>query len=681
MPGPSLATPVAASKVTRAPFRTDIQGLRAIAVLLVVVYHAGLPLHGGYIGVDVFFVISGFLITNHLLSEVYAGGRMRFARFYARRVRRILPASFVVLVATIVASLVLMPPALLGSVMRGAMATALYVPNLLFAWEGTDYLAETAPSPFQHYWSLGVEEQFYLLWPLALVLAWRFVRGSRRALAIVVAVLVVLSFVAGLALTYRSQPWAFFSLPTRAWELGAGALVAIGGPQLAHVIRPTVAAVGGWLGLAALAAGALLFDETTAFPGTAALVPVLGTAALIFFGQVGSRWAPTALLSVRPAQFIGAISYSLYLVHWPLLVLPTYLSGRAVELPLWQSVLLGLAGVPLAWLLYRFVENPVRTSTFLSTRRSWVSLALAAVASVLTIVLAIGVTIYSETRPTSSDRTAAGSGELTTPPVFTDYVPKNLTPSIAAASDDNPAIYADGCHLDAPTVAVQDCVFGDLDADAAVVLFGDSHAAQLFPALERAATDEGFALHVFTKSSCPSARVTILDDGVPYTGCDRWREDVVERIAEIAPEVVVMSNFAEYPDQGAGGIPDAVWSTGLEDTIAALPETTRAVIVGDTPSFSQTPAVCLSANIESAGRCSEPREEAAHLDRAALERRVAESTDSTFVDLTDLLCDATTCGTIIGADLVYRDAHHLTATFSRLLAPTIWSAIAEWVER
>jgi len=677
LPTTAPAQPVA---IKRAQFRGDIQGLRAIAVLLVVAFHASLPLPGGYIGVDVFFVISGFLITNHLLAEVYTDGRLQFGRFYARRVRRILPASFVVLVGTIVAAVIFVPPALLTAVMREAMATALYVPNLLFAWQGTDYLAETAPSPFQHYWSLGVEEQFYLLWPLALVLLWMLVRHSRRALTIAVAVLVLLSFTFGLVLTYRSQPWAFFSLPARAWELGVGALVAIGGPQLARLVSPLVAAIGGWLGVAALAIGALLFNETTAFPGTAALVPVLGAAAIIFFGQVASRFGPTAALSVRPMQFIGAISYSLYLVHWPLLIIPTFIGGKAIDLPLWATVLLALVGVPLAWLLYRFVENPVRTSRALSSRRPRFSILLALVASVLTVALAGAVTFGVASRPTSSSRDAAVVTELTGVPTFTDFVPANLSPSIAEASSDNPSIYASGCHLDQVTETVQDCVYGDAASETDAVLFGDSHAAQWFPGLERVAEEQGLRLHVFTKSSCPSATVTILEKGVPYAGCDRWRAAVIDRIAELEPQLVVLSNFAVYPDQGADGIADDVWSAGLEATINAMPDATRTVVFADTPSFTETPAICLSANIDSADRCSAPRSQAAHEARAAIERDAAADSGAAFADFTDLICDADTCGTIIGSTLVYRDAHHISATFSTLLAPNIWRGIRELLQ-
>src|SRR5690625_3280952 len=211
----------------KSSFRPDVQGLRAIAVRLVVLYHAGLQtLSGGFVGVDVFFVISGFLITTHLLESLQTHGRIPFASFYAKRARRILPASLLVAGLTVVAAWLWMPPLLMTQVFEGAVATALYVPNILFAVEGTEYLAETSPSVFQHYWSLGIEEQFYLFWPAILAAGFWLARRSERRLLYGVAALTLVSFIACVVWMDISQSWTFFSLPTRAWELGVGGLLA-----------------------------------------------------------------------------------------------------------------------------------------------------------------------------------------------------------------------------------------------------------------------------------------------------------------------------------------------------------------------------------------------------------------------------------------------------------------------
>jgi peptidoglycan/LPS O-acetylase OafA/YrhL len=255
-------------------FRPDIQALRAIAVSTVLLFHAGVPgFDGGFVGVDVFFVISGFLITTHLVHELEREGRVRLALFYARRARRILPAAMVVLAATVVAVILVVPPPLAAGFLRDAAATAVYAPNIAFAVQGTDYLAESAPSPFQHYWSLGVEEQFYLGWPLLLGLLWLLLRRRRARVAVATVILVAVSFGAGVILTQVSPPWAFFGVGTRAWELGVGALVALATPALSRLPQAArlAAAV---IGLAGILASATLYSSAIAFPGVAAALQI-----------------------------------------------------------------------------------------------------------------------------------------------------------------------------------------------------------------------------------------------------------------------------------------------------------------------------------------------------------------------------------------------------------------------
>lgn len=658
--------------VRRAPFRRDIQGLRAVAVVLVVAFHANLPMPGGYIGVDVFFVISGFLITNHLLSEVQETGRLNFGRFYARRVLRILPASFVVLISTLVAALVVMPPALMRTVMHDAAATALYVPNVLFAWTGTDYLAETAPSPYQHYWSLGVEEQFYLVWPLVLVIIWKLSKGSLRTAGRAVVALVAASFAVSLWLTFESQPWAFFLLPSRGWQLGVGALIAVAGPSVVGRFRPWLVVALGWLGLGVVLAAALLLDANAVFPGYMALAPVLGAAAVIFFGQQETRFGPVALLGLRPMQFLGVISYSLYLVHWPLLVLPTHQSGRLVELPLVETVALAVFGVPLAWLLYRLVECPLRSARSLKDRRPRVSLLLAAAVSVVTASVALGSIVAVEARPMSSEQVAKPVQSLAQNPVFTSFVPQNMVPSIRDAPADIPSTYRSGCHLSFEDVVLPDCVFGDTDSKTSIALFGDSHAAQWFPALDALAADHKLRLEVFTKSSCPAVAATVLVKGIPYTKCDRWRERVIARLAEDPPDVVMLSSLGVYPGQGSYAATPEEWAEGLATTLRDLPGQSAAIVIADTPSMTETPAICLSANLTTAAACSRPLSEAVHSNFAAAEAKAAAAESATVFDFTRNLCDRTTCGVIMGSTLVYRDTNHLTATFASMLAPVMW---------
>jgi peptidoglycan/LPS O-acetylase OafA/YrhL len=632
----------------------------------VVLYHAGLPfLPGGYLGVDIFFVISGFLITSHLLRSLDVDGRINFAQFYARRIRRILPASFAVLILSIVASIIWVPPLLLEGVLQDAVATALYVPNYLFAAQGTDYLAETTPSVFQHYWSLGIEEQFYLIWPALLAGGFALTR-SRRMLFAAVAGLVVLSFAACVVLTTTLQPWAFFSLPTRAWELGVGGLVAFYLSVRPGGFARVPSAIIGWLGLFGLAASICLFDESTLFPGFAAAVPVLSVAAVILAGTSRPRLGPSRLLSTRPFQFVGLISYSLYLVHWPLLVIPQAAVGYYNPLPFSVKIALVIPAVLISYLLYRFIENPARDWEWLTSALSSRSILLAAGASLSSVAVcfaSIGLTgrVTLDAGKTAPELTA------TMNPLGTDFVPSNMTPSLRNAANDNPALYADGCHNDFEASDVAGCSFGD-PSSPKIVLFGDSHAAQWFPAVLAYASDQGYSVETHTKSSCPSITVDVFRAGSVYESCNEWRTAVIEKVASERPAMVLLSNYGQADLRESGSDYSTEWAEGLTSTITALQPFTQVGVIVDTPDFKQNPAICLSASLEDALDCSRTRDFALSSATRDAEDIAVKATGAYRIDLTDYICNSRVCPAVIGSHLVYRDAHHLTASFSASLA-------------
>lgn len=652
-------------------FRSDIQGLRAIAVGAVVLYHAGVSfLPGGYVGVDVFFVISGFLITSHLLTGLRRDGKIPFASFYARRARRILPASFLVVALSVVAALIWYPPLLMREVWQGAVSTALYVPNYLFAVEGTDYLAEATPSLFQHYWSLGIEEQFYLVWPALLVLVFFAVKGA-RSLFVVVAAVVVLSFAACVWLTFESQPWAFFSLPTRAWELGMGGLVAFLLSFRPEPLRGGVASVAGWVGVAGVTASVLFFTSETPFPGYWAAVPVVSTALVIVAGAAAPRLGPTTALSIRPMVFIGGISYSLYLVHWPALLVPQAAVGFQRPLPLWADLTIAALCVPVAWLMYRFVEEPGRKSRWLASARPRRTLFGAAAGSALLVVLATGANGISASTPLYVSSEAEAT-VISNPPLATTFVPKNLRPSLRAAAGDQPVVYDDGCHLDQGTTEGPDCIYGD-PGDPRIVLFGDSHGAQWFSALYGYAMSEGYSLESHTKSSCPSIDLPSTLDGVPYTSCFRWRDAIIERLNGDPPALVVISNRGGSAGLLADGSErNTVWADALDATLERIQAPT--VLIADTPDLGDTPSVCLSANLTTADVCGESREVAIGRTMNHVERQVARERGVKVIDLTDYLC-SDWCSPILGDTLVYRDGNHITGTFSSELAGVLGDAI------
>jgi peptidoglycan/LPS O-acetylase OafA/YrhL len=673
--GPSSVLPVERG------FRSDIEGLRAVAVLLVVLAHAGVPLlAGGYVGVDVFFVISGFLITSLLSRELERTGRISIPRFYARRAVRLLPAAAVVLIATLVAARLFLPVVRLGEYARDALAAAGYAANLRLAETGTDYLrADQSPSPFQHFWSLAVEEQFYLVWPLLMLAAatlWR----RRRPLAAILGVLVAVSFVLSVTETARSAPWAYFGPHTRAWELGAGALLALAARRINGLPAPARAALG-WAGLAAILLAALWFDDATAYPGWRALLPVAGAVALIAAGGAGAG----RLLDRRPMQIIGRLSYGWYLWHWPVLLIAPVALGTSGSAG--QKLALAAAALGLAWCSYRWVESPLRHRAALH-RRARRGLGLGAVlsasvagAAVLLMLLPHAVPVgdrQADLRAAldaAADPAAVLSQAIATAP---REMPANLTPKLTRAAGDRARVWSDGCHADVPvTTAPEGCVYGDPAGATTVVLFGDSHAAHWFPAMERLAIQHRLRLVELTKTSCSAVDVPLYLPAMKreYTECTAFRRSAVARIERLRPSLVVIGSTFNYEPARPAGDPAAQWRDGWKRTFGQLERSgARVVAIADTPHMGSSVPECLAIKKTTAG-CS--RSLTSSL-RGPAQRQAfltfAGSPDVTIIDPIRWFC-TDTCPPVIGNMLVYRDSNHMTSAYSTALAPLLDAAM------
>ncbi|SEL54962.1 Peptidoglycan/LPS O-acetylase OafA/YrhL, contains acyltransferase and SGNH-hydrolase domains [Rhodococcus maanshanensis] len=706
--GDRLADPATTRSGTS--FRPDIEGLRAVAVVMVVLFHAGVPgVGGGFVGVDVFFVVSGFLITGMLWRDVSTTGTVGLARFYGARARRLLPAGGLVLVVTAICSALLLPPLQARDVLGDEIASALYVGNYRFALHGTDYLAADAPpSPFQHFWSLGVEEQFYLLWPALIIgAAWLVRRTSRRNRAaatpsaapylLVLALVAAASFAISLVWTDTLPPWAFFSLPSRAWELAAGGLVALSARGWSR-LPSAAAALAGWSGLALLVLACTRLDETTPYPGTAALLPVLGTVLVIGAGCATPRWGVGPGLALPPVRAVGRVSYSWYLWHWPVLLLVPALIGHPLDLT-GRLGALALSG-GLAVLTLHLVENPVRFAAPLriSAARSLalggIITAVAVCAGLLLLLarpvpvghgaaaadLTVATARMPVATPTVNPHDAAVQ-QLTaqvqaavTESAATLAVPSNLSPALADAPADKPEVFANGCVRSWLEVGVSECASGDPFSTTTVALVGDSHAAMWSPAFESATEQRHWRLETLGKVTCPLLDLPITSPylGREYSECEQWRGQVVARLQAERPQLIVLSMSRRYGGDFGFIAYDPAWLDSLTRMVAQLRATGAAVLVlGPIPDPHSTVPTCLSAHLDDVTACSPPRPVAVNAGGIAAEAAATAAGGGQYADLTELFCTADRCPVIVGKDLVFRDDNHLTLEHALALTPVV----------
>ena len=707
-------------------FRPDIEGLRAVAVVAVILYHARLlGVHGGFVGVDVFFVVSGYLITRLILGELARTGRVGLAAFWGRRARRLLPASALVIVVTAIASHVILPPLTQDSVAVDVVAATTFTSNFVFAQRlGTYFgaqLGATTPSPLLNFWSLSLEEQFYLCWPPLMALLLRRPREYRRLLLIVIVVLGSAGFVLAAWLTPRAPSWAFYLLPTRMGELLAGALLAVLGTQVLR-IAPVVRAVLGWAGLAVIVVICFRFTETMPWPGVAVLVPVIATAALIVGGRVeGVAWAPARALGNPVALWIGRRSYALYLWHWPVLVLA---EARAGSLSWPARVTAIVLATGLSVLSYRFVEDPVRHDRRLAAVPAR-SLALGG--AMVLVGLSAGWALAASTPDLTGDRVAttpqlvlapagtaapatpgspgvatattapaAATGGATSTPAGPPAlaaggqldaivasmqqaleaatqpapVPANLRPPLAAARD-HAVPYDEDCVNVGRDQRLKPCSYGVEGAPRTMVLYGDSHAVHWFEPLQQIAQQRGYELVVLAKGGCPVTDVTVQTPILKVT-CPPYRDAAIQWIADHQPAVVIVSNaYTQYDDDAA------TWAAGADRTMARLTAVApHVVVLGDNPTSRTDPPSCLSGSMGNAAACATTRERAVRPDRIAGEADAAHAHGATFVDTTDWFCTPTTCPAVVGDLLVLRDQTHLTPPMAEFVAPLLDAVLA-----
>lgn len=643
-------------------FRTDIEGLRAISIIGVVLYHAKIGgFAGGFVGVDIFFVISGFLICRLLFAELISTNRIDLAAFWTRRARRLLPNATLTLLAVLFVGAFLTPSFLRETVARDVVSAALYFANYHFASKSVDYFRHEDPlSPVMHFWSLSIEEQFYIVWPVALLAIAVLAKKNKFGVwAVVLGLVWTSSFLFSVFIVTENQPVAFFHTGARVWQLATGGLIALG-TFVPWRFSRRVASLVACAGIAAIASSIAAFSDSILYPGLWALAPTLGAASVVVsgVGQPSEIW-PLRILGNPFFRWIGARSYSWYLWHWPVIVFAQQLAASE-QMAAAMSVPISLA---IASLVYAMLEDPVRRGALWNCPQR---------TSLVGAGAAIGITVAASAVFTGSQ--------------FRSTASQVLVAQLKTASSDHGRNYADNCHLPYDVVTQPSCLYGDAAGQRRAVLFGDSHAAQWFAPLDAAARAARWKFQSWTKSSCPSVDIAVWypPRKAAFTACDAWRSETVRALVRLPPDVLFISNLTDY----SGWILDksnnavlfnenarAVWRDGFRRLLALLVTSgLRVVVIRDTPTAYKSFAACIGTG--GGTICDRPRDQA--LDPKSPDIEIAREFGSAveILDLSDRICDFDTCPASRKDKVLYLDRHHLTASFTATMSDTFAELLA-----
>ncbi|HMS84474.1 MAG TPA: acyltransferase family protein [Nitrospira sp.] len=652
------------------PFRADIEGLRGVAILLVVLYHCNVPgLSGGYTGVDVFFVLSGFLITGILVREVQTTSRLNLLEFYARRARRLLPAFAVTLVTTLLLGVILLPPQELDLAARAARSAALHMSNIFFDKNTGDYFSPNIQSnPLLHTWSLAVEEQFYLFWPLLILLSVHWWR-STNALMTLLSGLTLISLGIGIGFTIKGGTFAFYELPARAWEFGMGGL-ALFLSQRTPRVSPLWWSTIGWVGFLAILGVAHFLTplDAASFPGWIALIPTLGTAVVLIAGTESPSRGVGSLLTSTPLRQLGKLSYSWYLWHWPLLVfaealLPTgSLAGKLA---------VAAGSLAIAVVTYHFIERPIRFHQGL-LKRPALSVGLAAIV----MMFSLGTSLLS----------LKVAENLATQPMMSTIT--------AASQDSNHILSERDCYPSLESPEVKLCTFGNQTSETHLILFGDSHAMHWVGPLSQIADLNGWRLTTVVKPSCPAFDIRpstfkaheIRQLDTYNVACAQWRAEALTTIKQLHPTLILLGNATSHLAQQYEHLFAKPSQPSLEELRGGVRNTLNALsghllaVLRDVPHFPYNIPTCLARSV----RHDEDPQTACDADPSiVLNPTVYESeraganniSDVHFIDMTDLICQSGTCQPIQGDTIVYRDTDHMTTDFAGHLIAGLTNAL------
>ncbi len=625
----------------------EIQGLRAIAVITVVIYHiwpSAIP--GGFTGVDIFFVISGYLITNILVKDLIQNGHVDYIKFYSRRVARLAPAAGAVILCTLIFHQVF-SPLYHKQIFDESISSTFFYQNWKLAYDAVDYLdADNPASPLQHFWSLSVEEQYYLFWPLLIFVLSIGFAGRKKALTRewirnILVIITITSLAYSIYQSYTNGSFAYFNFFTRIWELGIGSILAV--TVFWQKLQQRLYGLLGLAGLALIVLGIVTIEKTDAFPGYIAILPTLGCALLIIYASASKKIQfLTLLLNNKISQFFGDISYSLYLWHWPIVIL---LMGDTDNI-----VVMGMLTFLTATVFAGFSKNYIE-DTFRSKSDTISIVGIIAICMILPLMLSHqSESLTKITSPKNESASAVREG-------------------LATAKEDKPQTYADKCYASMKSSEVVSCAYGDLESSKNIVVVGDSHLMHWLPALRKFAQHHSYKVIPINKSACFvgwSGAMDILKNN----SCRQWNEAIIPKIKDLNPEMIIISQSIGHTFKKDGAEKAEVLASALGNFIENFSKD-KVILIKDVPWMGQDIPECLSQNQPNYEECHMNRDEVVdRVDRKDPLVIAAKEFDIQIIDMTSELCDEDLCYAYDEWGIRWRDSHHLTASFVNRIAPS-----------
>ncbi len=650
-------------------FRPELEGVRTVAAFLVAVYHVWIGSVSG--GVDVFFIVSGYLITTSLVTKMEKEGRIHLVDYGLGLARRLFPIAFTVLLFTAVVSIFIMPHVQWKQVIAEVFASAIYVENWYLAVSSVDYLAQNnQASPLQHFWALSLQGQFYILWPFVVIVAYFIARKVfripvRKTMLAVLMTLFTLSISYSVYKTAVNQPWAYFDTLARVWEFSLGGILALLIPYLKF--NKPLSFIMGWAGLAVICFTGILLPVSTVFPGYAALLPTTGVILVIVSAENSAHYGVDKLLGSKPFLYFGGLSYGFYLWHWPLLIF-YYAYNGVNAVSFFHGLLIIMSAFLLSLISVRLLETPVRN---ISIRQSKKKLALILAIFVLSLFCVNGAWAYYVSGQNGQKYDLKEyPGAMAIAEGVKPDPDKKPVPSTIVVKEDLPSFYSNPeCFSGMDEDKFKKCSLGETKNPVyTVALVGGSHSGHWFPALEELAKDMKLEFEIYNKDAC---RFTTGDfDGLLNVSCMKWNEKVIEKLKEDPPDVVFTTANVSAGDT----VPE-----GYLEQWKKLEGITEIFAVRDNPAMDVDPPQCVEQK-KSIEECSMPRDQVLS-DVLPWENTERIPGNVKFFDTSKYFCDDKSCPPVIGNVLVYRDYHHLSTLYSSTMAGVLEEPLREVLEK